>query len=169
MKLPKLYPIPGYDGYSITKTGRIFSKRGLSLKELKPQLNRGYFRVGLMLNGKGVRRTVHRLVLLTFVGDPKPEQTQSCHLDGKTTNNSLKNLCWGTQSENESHKRVHGTAAIGENNPNRKLTEDQVLAIRREYKRYTYHHTNIYELMDKYKMSKVQIARILRKRAWPHI
>jgi hypothetical protein len=52
------------------------------------------------------------------------------HLDGDPSNNRVRNLRWGTYSENEADKLRHGTRARG-SAARSKLREDQVLGIRR--------------------------------------
>lgn len=73
---------------------------------------------------------VHRLILETFLGID-PERPHSRHNDGDTRNNQLRNLCWGTKSDNERDKRRHGTAPIGTRHPMSKLSERNVLWIRK--------------------------------------
>ena len=45
-------------------------------------------------------RLVHRLVLLTFIGAPSSLDLMGMHLNHDPSDNSLRNLKWGTQSEN---------------------------------------------------------------------
>jgi len=68
----------------------------------------GYLRVTLCKNGKKKRRSVHSLVLESFVGTAL-ENAQCRHLDGNKENNSLENLKWGTIKENAQDKKKHGT------------------------------------------------------------
>lgn len=76
---------------------------------------------------------VHRLVLMAFVGPPRVGQ-ECRHLNGRETDNRLRNLKWGTRLENEEDKRRHRTGAfLGERNPGARLTRYQVRAIRRRF------------------------------------
>lgn len=43
---------------------------------------------------------VAALVLLTFIGPPKPQQRLSRHLDDDRNNNHVANLAWGTDGDN---------------------------------------------------------------------
>ena len=93
--------VVGYEGlYKISNTGRVKSvKRDKILKE---QLNeRGYLRVSLSKNNKQKIYSVHRLVMITFIGYEEGKQVN--HIDGDKTNNRLDNLEWTTQSENMKH------------------------------------------------------------------
>ena len=70
---------------------------------LKKQLNNwGYYCVNYNINGRIVRRCVHRLVAEAFIPnlDNKPQVN---HIDGIKTNNRVDNLEWVTQSENNLH------------------------------------------------------------------
>jgi len=52
---------------------------------------------------------VHRLVALTFLGPPVGERKEAAHKNGKPSDNRLENIVWSSRSENEQHKRAHGT------------------------------------------------------------
>lgn len=96
---------------------------------LKPYYRGGYPCVSLK-NGKRKRCTaVHLLVLEAFVG-PRPAKRQGAHLDGNEANAALSNLAWVTQVENERHKRLHGSAKLGEKSHLAKLTDEQASIIR---------------------------------------
>ncbi len=102
-------------------------------RQLRPSLNgRGYpyVYVGRTINTKRqIRRTVHKLVLLAFVG-PRPEGYECLHADGDKTNNRISNIRWGTPQENSDDKKRHGTVARGEKSGNSRLTELQVRAVK---------------------------------------
>lgn len=92
--------------YIISSFGRIFSL--YTNKQLKPDVSRGYDRVGLV-NSNGKRDTffIHRLVAMAFV--PKTlDDIQYCrkyinHKDTIKRNNYYKNLEWCTSKENSIH------------------------------------------------------------------
>ena len=65
--------------------------------------NYGYRRV-VLRDGKDTKKVfVHRLVMMTFSPVENMESLQVNHIDGDKENNSLENLEWVTQSENEIH------------------------------------------------------------------
>jgi hypothetical protein len=116
----------GYEGlYEVSDIGRVRSvdrtitcanrwggettrrKNGKILSVCKS--NSGYPCVGLWKNNRGTTREVHRLVLESFIG-PCPDGMECRHLNGDPGNNNIKNLCWGTRSENFIDKSVHGNA-----------------------------------------------------------
>lgn len=92
-------PVPGYEGlYEVSNQGRVRSfRRGANGKIRVPtQSVNGHLYVTL---GRGVNKTVHSLVLATFVG-PRPIGQECCHNDGNPSNNCLSNLRWDSHREN---------------------------------------------------------------------
>lgn len=85
----------------------------------------GYRCVTVRIKGKDVIRRIHRLILEAFIG-PAPENHVARHLDGNKTNNSLKNLVWGTFTENLEDAYAHGVQAQGSASHCARLTEQQV-------------------------------------------
>lgn len=109
-------PIPGFDGYDVSSHGRVRSwkrsRKGSGLPYLirKPYVDsHGYKTVPLGIGVKRqVKRQVHALVALAFLG-PRPEHLLvTRHLDGNKLNNHLYNLRYGTDSENRYDAVVHG-------------------------------------------------------------
>jgi hypothetical protein len=89
--------IPGFD-YEINKQTQVRNtKTGYILKHHENW--RGYLYVSLSKKGKHHVRTIHYLMMLTFVGQ-RPEGMDVRHLDGNKKNNSLDNLAYGTRKEN---------------------------------------------------------------------
>ena len=89
------------DSYQVSNLGRVRSKeRYLNTRTYPSQIMRTYTgnnnNVQVRLrNGKSqVRRSVAKLVLLTFVGNPQKNAKQAKHLDGNPNNNRLDNLQW---------------------------------------------------------------------------
>lgn len=71
-------------------------------KILKQEINkRGYKYVTLVYDNKCVKKTIHRLVAETFLGNKKNLVVN--HKDGNKTNNALYNLELITQKENIKH------------------------------------------------------------------
>lgn len=94
-----------------------------------PRLN--YPCVSLQVRGrKLVLRPVHVLVAAAFIG-PRPAGLETRHIDGVKTNNLLTNLRYGTVSENQRDRVLHGTSNRGERCGSAKLTEADVHEIRR--------------------------------------
>ncbi|MFG6338781.1 MAG: NUMOD4 motif-containing HNH endonuclease [Lachnospiraceae bacterium] len=114
--------IPGYEGkYQASSRGRVRSMdryivrphprskapteyhvRGRVLKRTVGA--HGYCVVGL---GKENVQKVHVIVAATFLGR-RPSGKVIRHLDGNRQNNSISNLCYGTQSENQMDRYSYG-------------------------------------------------------------
>lgn len=96
----RLLPETG-SNYYVSDDGRVWSlpRPGSSGGELALTSDHwGYAMVCLYRDGRRSTRTVHRLVLETFVGPSGDLEAR--HLDGNPSNNHLSNLAWGTHSEN---------------------------------------------------------------------
>lgn len=134
-----------FDGdYAVSNLGRVKRLTGYSAGcFLKPETtNAGYRRVVCCVNNKRLKRSVHALVAMAFIGE-RPDGLQINHIDGDKKNNRVANLEYVTMSENMRHSyRVCGRKtqpcvplmpghSQGVKNPSAKLTEDQVREIRR--------------------------------------
>lgn len=99
--------IPGYEGlYEVSDHGRVRSmhgRRGSAVHMLNPGRTNGYLMVGLCKNKNKWQVTVHRLVMLAFVGESNGLFTN--HKDGNRSNNHLSNLEYVTNVENLRHGR----------------------------------------------------------------
>jgi hypothetical protein len=116
-------PVVGYEGlYQVCNTGFVFSypRRGSRGGLLRPGLSEGYPAVSLNKNGTSKSRKIHQLVLEAFEGACPPGH-ECRHLDGNRRNNEWpQNLEWGTPSENNRDRTLHGT------NPSSRLSDDQI-------------------------------------------
>lgn len=179
--------IPGTDRYSVTADGRVFShvrrrpigagRNGLAGSEteatLLPQwalmqhLNpvTGYIYVNLTLNKKHAARTVHRLVLLAWKGEPSSPDLVARHLDGNKFNNHVDNLEWGTQAENIADIERHGRRRKGEKSYQALLTAEKVLAARADRAGgMTWKALGV-----KYGVSSGTIEDAVKGRTWKHV
>ena len=104
---PERTPIPGHEGrYSAAPDGRIWSE--ITGRYLSPyRMPSGHLQVALHKDGKSTSTLVHRLVALTFIGQPEPGW-EVCHNDGNPENNAPSNLRYGTRSENVLDQVAHG-------------------------------------------------------------
>lgn len=85
----------------ITKGGS-YQTRPYGGKVLSPKVqDKGHLEVSLWKKNKGKTKSVHRLVLESFLG-PQPHLVCN-HIDGNPGNNKLENLEWCTQKENLHH------------------------------------------------------------------
>lgn len=125
--------IPGFRRkYLADRTGGIWSQNPRRKVELK--LNqyidgRGYYVVKIYYQ----TRSVHRLLLLTFVGRPPFRNAHTRHLNGNPLDNRLENLAWGTAKDNAADRIRHGTVLRGSAVYGAKLNDSLVRKIRRLY------------------------------------
>lgn len=114
-------PIPKYKGlYEVSDFGevRAFKRSGSKGMSLAIHPSKGYLQVWLSKDNKVKKFSVHRLVAMTFIENPK-RKPQVNHKDGDKTNNKVSNLEWVTRAEQEAHKRnVLGKDDKGERNGN---------------------------------------------------
>lgn len=98
--MKKLRVLDLFSGYTIREDGVITSRFG---RVVKPQTSQnGYVRVELWQCGQGKKYLVHRLLAQAFIPNPENKH-QVNHIDGNPQNNTISNLEWVTQSENQIH------------------------------------------------------------------
>ena len=173
-------PVVGFEGYyEVSNHGRVRSLDRLvkhwrggeqRLKARKMALTRnrstGYRTVRLTKDGKGKSFKVHKLVATAFLG-PCPEGKQVLHGIAGQLNNSVENLRYGTQSENEHDKKRDGTVpdCKGERHPGSKLTEEKVLEIRELLLAGVTHK----EIAAQFSIHKAYVSLIKHRTTWAHI
>lgn len=123
-------PIPGFL-YEVSSFGRVRHCRKLLV--MKHQIVSGYPRLSLCSNGKVFNATIHTLVCTAFNGPKPTPQHEVAHWDGNKANNFYGNLRWATRPENGADAIRLGRVRFGENHAAAKLTNEQVVEIRRRY------------------------------------
>jgi hypothetical protein len=152
-------PVPCYDGYYASATGKVYSKRGKHRgKILQPQLkNDGSETVGLFTDGRIRYHSVGRIILRTWIGEPEPGQV-ACHGIMGRRCHRLDNLSWGSTSKNNgADRRRDGTMPCPA-----KLTEEQVYSIRKDTRQ-----TKV--LCKVYGVGRHTIQRIRSGKTWKHL
>ncbi len=102
--------IAGFEGlYQVSSLGRILrlprmtsDGRHLSAQLRAQSVETQYAQVELYKEGKGKMCLVHRLVAQAFIPNPENKPTVN-HKDGNKLNNTVSNLEWATQQENNQH------------------------------------------------------------------
>lgn len=154
-------PIPGVPRYYVSDLGRVASvmPKWPAGRLLKPALEKeGYFKVFLAHKNYYVQR----LVALAFHGEPPIPTMDAAHDDGVRTNNRAENIFWKTRKDNEKDKHRHGTSFVGERNPQAKLTEPDIIAIR-------YSIESAVILGKRYDVHPNHINKIQRVDEWEHV
>lgn len=149
--------IDGYPNYEVSDLGDIQNKK--TGKYLIP-INRGrYLAVNLCNKGKMKTLNINRLVLLSFREQPSPKHNHAAHYDGNPYNNRLDNLRWATCQENTDDRRRHGRIARGSSQGLSKLTEEDVISIRKS-------SAVAAELAKAYGVCIKTIYRVKQRRTW---
>jgi len=165
--------IEGFLGYAVTDDGRVFGCRTPQgqyscWKQLALQINpSGRVQVKLRRNGERVFRSVHRLVLETFVRESQQGE-QCCHNNGVPHDNRVCNLRWDSAKGNAADRHLHGTDLLGEKHHQAVLTNEQVHEIR-ETHRPKVIGFGIPTLAKRYGVSNKTIERIIKRQIWSHI
>ena len=99
--------------YFVSNLGRFKNSRGNIMDNYKVNEN-GYIRVYIY----NKTYALHRLIALAFIANPE-NKCQVNHIDGNKINNSVDNLEWVTNKENQIHKHQTGLG----NNFTRKIVQ----------------------------------------------
>ena len=145
--------IEGYEGlYQISNFGRVKS------------LSRFNSRTERILKLSVRNKTYIKTCLCKENKSTTPENKEQVnHIDGNKTNNIVSNLEWCTRIENMQHAVDTGLKYhTGSNNPDARLTEQQVLEIRAS-------NESQRSLGRKYGVDKSTIGRVKRRDNWTHI
>lgn len=166
MENERWLPVTGYEGrYEVSDQGNVRSYARGSVRELKPRKHvYGYRNVLLAKDGESHEFTIHRLVMLAFVGE-RPDGMHINHKSGDKTDNRLCNLEYITHSENIQHSiktlgNKHGRHHQGK--ARAILSEDDVRTIRMLKKS----GVSVVELTSKFPVGRAQIYNILKGRSW---
>jgi hypothetical protein len=113
------------------KNGREYVKYPIGHEMAAFDRGNGYLHVGL--SGREGRKPVpiHVLICKTFNGPPPSPTHEVAHEDGNPLNNSPNNLSWKTHKENAEDMVRHGRSSRGTRSPAHKISESDVLEIRR--------------------------------------
>lgn len=176
-------PVVGYEGrLEVSSTGLVRSVPGGRRKQYRVLtlrvINSGYYTIRIFSSSphqpkRGVRQKrsgkgflIHRLVADAFVPNPDGKLTVN-HKDGDKLNNNYSNLEWATQGENNQHSINMGLRLQrGSQNHKAKLTEDQVIEIRRNYKPKVVTQAS---LAKQYGVGQPLIGMIVRGDIWRHL
>lgn len=124
-------PIPSFPGYFVNEDAVVYTSiaRQGSVFRLTPSLNeRNYWCVTLRRDGAQIRKCVHVLVALAFLGEKSDPSLHARHLDDDRNNNHVSNIAWGTHQDNMEDRDRNGGTARGPKLA--ALTDDDIRTIR---------------------------------------
>lgn len=128
MPIEEWRDVPDFPGYQVSNLGQVKGRRGSILRGVESGRHHSC-RPLLVTLGHRKKVFVHHLVLVAF-GFPRPDGMVCRHLNGNPQDNRLENLQWGTMSENQQDRFLHGTDSSGSKSPNAKLDDVWVTCIR---------------------------------------
>jgi YesN/AraC family two-component response regulator len=161
MNKVKAKPIPDWPMYLALSNGQIWSVRSRKFLRQTKANKYGHLQVTLCVHKHCWQVHVHTLILLTFKGK-RPSQMQCRHLDGNPINNTIKNLCWGTVKENIRDSIRQNRWVRGSKSGAAKLTESQVIKIRRMYR----DGFTVKTLGKLFGVGRTNIGHIIHNRTW---
>lgn len=150
-----------YGPFEVSSTGRVRNIRTGYIH--RQRLNDGGYPV-IRIRKKFYK--IHRLVAVAFVPNPNGLATVN-HMNGDKTVNSPANLEWCSHAENARHAVLTGLTpkCLGSTNGAAKLTENQVIEIRR---RYLAGSLQI-PLAREFGVSQRMVSLIVRRERWTHV
>lgn len=157
--------IKGFEGrYTISNLGIVRSK--LTGIVMKPNITKfGYARINLRKAKSREYKSyfIHRLVASHFLANHNnlPEVN---HKDCNRLNNEVTNLEWISKENNIRYSFIYGSASHkGLRNPNSKLNEQDIKAIKALHKTNRFYNTQIAEI---FKVSSSTIDNIINNVTW---
>ncbi len=154
--------------FQISNFGRI---RSFKVSPTKPKIIGGSWIGGYnaivvkLKTGKSQTYYIHKLVAQHFIVNLNPALTQVIHLDYDKTNNHYGNLKWidaeGARAHQKSDQNYDAKKI-----KNSKLTENQVIRIKKMLKRGT---MRPYRIAQQFGISQTQLLRIKNGKNWAHI
>ena len=174
-RLEEWKDIQGYEGYyQVSNKGNIRAmRRRIAVKNrgyryylgrvLVPGVHRGYYQVSLSKNDIRASKSIHQLVARGFLPNPLGHK-QINHKNGIKTDNRVENIEWCTDKHNKHHAKIQGLKDdVGEQNPNAKLTDNQVIIILKS------NDLKNTELANIFNVSPSMIGRIKNRKSWTHL
>lgn len=153
------------EGLEVSNLGRVRRSRDGFI--YKPGSNqKGYLKLRLSWLGRSF--VVHRLVAEAFCPNPHGKPCVN-HIDANPKNNRADNLEWVTHKENNQHSILLGrTDKKGEKHHAAKLTEDDVIEIKRVFRGHDKEFGAV-ALANKYNVRPKAILAIVRGDNWGHV
>lgn len=155
-------PIPGYDGYSVSRDGVMFGPGG----RMSPMVAESGHLYILTRQRVGVpgKLFVHRAILMAWVGPPPDGKPFAIHGDDDPSNNTLTNLRWGSRLDNAADRQRNGGYQRGEAAVSAKLTEDEVHELRRRHP-----GESLRALAGEFGISHTAVRRAVNGATWSHL
>jgi hypothetical protein len=152
------------------KNGRTIKWKFLdSPRRAERSMSGGYYQVMFTHNGKRIIVKAHRIIWIFYNQSEIPEDKEINHKNGIIQDNRPDNLELATHSENmlHAHRVIKSYPSFqGEQNPRSKLTEGQVIEIRKLLDGGTLSRSKI---ARRFGICESQVGNIYRNEQWTHI
>lgn len=102
--------IDGFENYEISNFGNVRNVKTGNI--IKSSNNRGYRILNLKKGDKLLTVQIHRLIAKTFIPNPNNKPFID-HIDNNRSNNSIDNLRWCSNQENQFNKRTQKNNLLG--------------------------------------------------------
>lgn len=164
--------IRSLDAVIMRSDGKKYTYIGKILKPYKTKASYGdqYYYLIFLKFDINKHKLIHRLVMESFSPADNMDELDVNHKNGEKSDNRLENLEWCTKQENMRHARENGLwhpeARCGEKHPMSKLTEEDVIEIRRIIKNKEIKQC---ELAIRYNVKDSIISNIKKRKIWKHI
>jgi NUMOD4 motif/HNH endonuclease len=171
-------PVVGWEGlYEVSSAGlvrslprrggnnRMYGGKLLRASWQKASKGKRYLAVSLSRDGNAVRLRIHKLVAEAFLG-PCPPGREVRHGPNGVADNSVLNLCYGTHAENATDTIRDGNTVAGSKNHHAKLTEADVVEIRR---RHASGEAGYRALGREYGVDFTAIRFVIKRKKWKHV
>lgn len=154
--------------YLVYLDGRVWSEN--YNKFLSAAKTGRYSAYNLCINGRRFSITKHRIIAICFIPNPN-NFPMVRHLDDNPENNTIKNLCWGTDWDNKQDAKKNGVYKTGnyrkpgEKHSQSRLKESHVYEIRKRFQ----NGDSSPKIAKDYGISANHAYGIATKRAWRHL
>jgi hypothetical protein len=152
--------------YEVSDLGRVRRNNRLLTATWSGRAGKQYLAVCMTDTPRRRCGKVHQLVAEAFLG-PRPEGIHTAHLNGDRADNRLANIAYVTPSQNNLHKREHGTMVCGSRQHNSTLTKDQVEFIR-AFAVPRDPRFGFAALARRFSVSEQHVGKIVSGKAWRH-
>ncbi len=159
-----------FPDYIVSDRGNVISfhreDAGIIITLDPAENHKGYFMVSLQKNNRKKWYSIHRLVALHFIENPKQLPIVH-HIDGDKKNNRVENLQWCDNTFNITESFKNGRIALkGSRHPNAKLNENSVRDIRTNFDGHKFDYQYF---ASKYCVSVDAIVKVIKREHWKHV
>lgn len=146
--------------YIISENGDVFSLKTNRIKSYFVDKD-GYKRIELSVNGKRIKKYIHRMVAETFIPIRIEGYDTVNHIDGDKQNNHYTNLEWCTPKYNTQHAIKSGLRNNnGERNGRSKYSDELIDKVRKQFKL----GKSVKELSKLFNIDKIYLYQILNNK-----